>query len=450
MHDQGRDAEGPADAMPQSMALSVPWNHDPDLLDRLEPFAYRMENIYLPFHPTVAGGSRIWTGPESVSTYQAEVDRVAAWTATRDIGLVMVANIVGRPIHGDALVEEVRRVSSKAERLRLTFVDAVAASRLRERLVPYADIGVSVLANVTNAVQALYWKEVAGATFVTVAREISRRPAPLEDIKSLGLRTGVVTCDECIPFCPFYSHHLDPAPDGGFVVGGCSPESVGFLASRPWLIAQKEVLPGHLKHLDGLVDEVKIPGRDQPTDKVVRLVELYVDATSLVHPAGYYDEPPEMWDVLTDCDRRCHACTYCADTIRRQGDEAQTRSKKLGQRDVPPAGALPEPGPGGSPGTPGSPWRFCDADGRRAEVWLEPSGDHHALREVHGFAVYYRCPAGDLPGVTDLVVRMGDVLEATVQDSAWENLEPWGGEGQTVPEVTLPTDGWPEGIVLEE
>ncbi|MFH1529808.1 MAG: hypothetical protein ABIK09_03630 [Pseudomonadota bacterium] len=449
MHDH-RGAAGPADGMPHSMALSVPWNHDPELLDRLEPFAYRMENIYLPFHPSVAGTSRAWAGPDSVTTYQAEVDRVAAWTASRDIGLVMVANLVNRPIERDALVEEVRRVSGKAGRLRLTFVDAVAASRLRERLAPYADIGVSVQAHVTNAVQALYWKEVAGASFVTVAREINRRPAPLEDIKSLGLRTGMVTCDECIPFCPFFSHHLDPAANHGFVIGRCSPESVGFLASRPWLVAQKEILPGHLRHLDGLVDEVKIPGRDQPTDKVVRLVEVYLEATSLVHPAGYYDEPPEMWDVLARCDRRCHACQYCADTIRRHKDEAQTRSKKLGQRDVRPADAAPEAGLGGPPGTPDSPWRFRDSLGRRAEVWLEPVGDHHALREVRGFAVYYRCPAGDLPGVKELVVAVGDAMEAGVSAAAWDNLDPWGEEGQTIPEVSLPLDGWPEGIILEE
>jgi len=429
------------------MALSVPWNHDPELLERLEPFAHRMENIYLPTHPSVAGGSRLWSGPDSISAYRTEVERVAAWTRARDIGLVLVANIVGRPVEGDALVDEVRRVFAGAGRLRVTFVNAVAASRLRDRLKPHAEIGVSVLANVTDALQALYWKEVAGASYVTVAREISRSPGPLGDIRSLGLATGVVTCDECIPFCPFYSHHLDPDGTRGFVVGGCSPESVGFLAGRPWLIAQKEVLPGHLRHLDGLVDEVKIPGRDQPTDKVIRLVELYLEAASLDHPAGYYREPPEMWDALAACDRRCHVCRYCEDTIQLGEDEDRTRSKKLGPRDVRPEGARPPAAPGGSPGTPGSPWRFRNPEGRRAEVWLEPVGDHHALRELRGFSVYYRCPDGEIPGVADLVAAVGDALDARVPDSAWDHLAPWGDGGRTVPAVELPADGWPGGFI---
>lgn len=431
MQDKERGSGAPVDNMPRSMAFSVPWNHDPELLERLEPFAHRMENIYLPFHPSVGQSSRIWAGPEDAAGYRAEVDRVAAWTADRGIGLVMVTNVQGLGVEGDALVEEVRRVSEKAARLRLTFVDATIAARLKARLLPHAAIGVSVFANVMTAVQALFWKEVAGASFITVAREINRRPAPLADIKSLGLNTGIVTCDECIPFCPFYSHHLDPQGVEGFTVGRCSPESVGLLAERPWLIAQKEVLPGHLRHLDGLVDEVKIPGRDQPTDKLVGLLEAYLEATSLVHPAGFYEEPPELWDVLSDCDRRCHDCAVCAETIRVHKDATQTRATKLGKRDVPPADAPPA-APAGPLGTPGTPWRFVDPEGRRAEVWLEPAGGHHALAEVQGYAVYYSCPAGEMPGVADLVVAVGAALE-----------------GATLPGAALPPDGWPLGIALE-
>jgi hypothetical protein len=432
MKEQGRRGDVPTDNMPASMAFSVPWNHDPELLERLEPFAYRMENIYLPFHPSVGGASRVWAGPGDAAGYRAEVDRVAAWTADRDIGLVMVANVPGLSVDGDRMVEEVRRVSQRTARLRLTFVDAAAAARLKDRLLPHAAIGASVLANVMTAVQALYWKEVAGASFITVAREINRRPAPLEDIKSLGLKTGVVTCDECIPFCPFYSHHLDPEGVKGFIVGRCSPESVGVLAERPWLIAQKEILPGHLRHLDGLVDEVKIPGRDQPTEKLVGLVEAYLEATSLVHPAGYYEEPAALWEVLAGCDRRCHDCRVCAETIRVHKDESQTRATKLGRRDAAPADAPAPPTPAGPPGTPDTPWRFVDPEGRRVEVWLEPAGGHHALAEVQGFAVYYRCPAGEVPGVADLVAAVGAALE-----------------GATLPGAELPVGGWPAGIALD-
>ncbi len=423
--------------MPGSMKLSVPWNHDLGFLERLEPMAPHMANIYMPFHPGICGTSRVWRGPEEEAAYREEVDRVAAWTADRGLGLVLVANILGRAVQRSALVEEVRRVAGRAGKLRLTFTDAVTAARIRSRLPDRVDVGASVLANVASAIQALYWQEAAGASFITVAREVNRRPGVLEDIRSLGLRTGLVTCDECIPFCPFYTHHLGRGDERGFVVATCSPETACILASRPWLIAQKEVLPGHLRHLDGLVDEVKIPGREQPTDRLIELMTAYLCARSLVHPTGYYEEPPDLWDVISTCDLRCHDCTTCAEMIHPLMDEAQMCAIKLGRQSEEAQSAEGEPLPGA--GTLDAPWRFVNAEGRVVEIWLEPAGGRRPLRQVGGLAVFYRCPGKEVPGVAELIHAVGDILEASRH-----------GTPAAPARLVAPTAGWPGGLTLDE
>lgn len=444
MNHDGHDAVGLGNRFPRGLGLSVPWNHDQALLERLEPFAPHMANIYLPFHPSIGGASRVWAGPEDEASYRDEVDAVAAWTAARDIGLVMVTNIPGRVIQGEALVAEVQRVAPSAARLRLTFADAVVAARLKDRLLPNADIGVSVLANVTNATQALYWKEATGASFITVAREINRRPAVLADIKSLGLRTGVVTCDECIPHCPFYSHHLRSSSANSFAIRNCSPEAVCIFARRPWIIAQKEILPGHLHHLEGLVDEVKLPGREQPTDKLVALLTSYLKARSMVHPHGYYEEPADLWEITAGCDRRCHDCETCAEKVHMLKDEAQVRAIKLGSRrpsqrpKVQRAKETSLPAPPSVPGTPAAPWRFVRADGRLVEVWLEPTGHRRPLRSVSGLGVYYRCAGPELPSVDALIAAVADALESAGVDDM-----------KAPPELTPPPGGWPGGLVIK-
>jgi ferredoxin len=295
------------------MSLSVPWNHDPALLAALEPALPWISSLFLPFHPSLAGSARPWRGPEPAA-YEREVAGLAEWAHRHGKSLVFAANVPGARINPAAMAEQLHRLAAGGLGLRLTLADAWAAAQMRRCLDPRVVIGASTLANIALPGQARPWIEEVGCRHITVAREINRRPREIQAIRDLGVSIGVVLCDECVPWCPFLSFHHCPEPGGQ--EGGCSPGSLAALRRRPWLLCLKELLPGHLRQLEGLVEEAKIPGRDYPTHRIVRLVRLYLRGQSLEHPSGYYEEPPELAERLASCDRLCERCGDCARLVR--------------------------------------------------------------------------------------------------------------------------------------
>ena len=303
---------------PETMRLSVPYNHDPALLDELEPFAAYIDNVYLAYHPSIAWSGRSWRGPD-VDVYRDRVEQIAHRLQAWSVGITFVANLTGLPIDEAALVEETNRIASVAHKVRVTFAELELARRVAPDL-NNVTVCVSTLATVATARDAWLWKNVAGAQHVTVARHVNRRPDVLRAISDVGLTIGVVTCDGCVPRCPSRAWHvaaelLDDGREPKWVFRSrreCCPSSWSLRRKTPWVIACKEVLPGHLRHLAGIVDEVKLPGRDEATEDIVDLVRLYLDANSLRHPAAGYIEPMEAWDKIAACDRHCSDCMWCA------------------------------------------------------------------------------------------------------------------------------------------
>jgi collagenase-like PrtC family protease len=130
--------------------------------------------------------------------------------------------------------------------------------------------------------------------------------------------------DWCLPNCPNeYAHTNQLTALDEFNLSRDDTESVDLNPCRPcmldvrrdyyWLAAQKEVLPGSLRHLEGIVDLVKLQGRNWITEDIAQAVESYAEMKSLSNP--YFAEPPEAWDQITSCDRVCERCGWCEENI---------------------------------------------------------------------------------------------------------------------------------------
>lgn len=365
--------EGIRVGIPQEMKLSVPYNHEPEFLDALREIAGHLAYVYLPFHPDVALSARVFSGAASIRGYSAELRRVARFCAELGIGMNLVANAPAWAVDPAAVVRTAGRFRDRVPRLKVTFADLLAAREVR-RKAPWMEIAVSCLADVQTPVQALWWREQAGAAHLTVSRAVNRKPDCLTALAGMGMNLSMVAFDDCIPGCQVLGRHFLPAgTDGrlGTFVGACDPCNVEVRLNRPWMLAQKEVLPGHLRHLQGIIPEVKVSGRDQGTQEVVRRIRLYLEAESLSHPNGYYTEPPGAWSYLAECDRNCPDCTWCPEHILPQaGAERSSRSS----------------------GTQQAEWKatFITSGGERVQLWVQPvQPDRPPLRTVHDRGIYY-------------------------------------------------------------
>jgi hypothetical protein len=355
------------------MKLSVPYNHKPALLDALREIADRLAYIYLPFHPDVALSARIFSGATSIRGYSAELRRVAGFCTETGIGMNLVANAPAWAVDAAAVVRTAKRIQDQVPRLKVTFADLLAAREVH-RQAPGIEIAVSCLADVQTPVQALWWREQAGAQHLTVSRAVNRQPDRLKALAGTGLNLSMVAFDECVPGCQVLGRHFQPAAGKGRLgtfVGACDPGNIEVRLKRPWLLAQKEVLPGHLRHLEGIIPEVKVSGRDQDTGEVLRRVRLYLEAESLTHPNGYYTEPPEAWAYLAKCDRNCPDCTWCREHLQLHSDAERTARSSATQR---------------------ADWKasFVTPGGGRVQLWIQPvQSDRPPLRTVGGRGIYY-------------------------------------------------------------
>lgn len=385
------------------MKLSVPYNQQPDLLDALEPLAPHISFLYLPFHPAVALSARTFTGTRDAQRYARDLDAVARWCARADLGMNLVANAPHWAVDAKGVARELERLRGLVAPLKVTFADLLAARAVR-KLAPWVELSVSCLADVQTPVQALMWKEQAGATHLVVSREVNRRPDKLAALARTGMTLGVVSFDDCVPGCQARSCHFRPAPKGAAFSGKCDPGSSAIRRSQPWKLAQKELLPAHLRRLEGVIGEVKIAGRDVSTHEVLRRAMLYLEGRSLEHPNGYYREPASAWKKIASCDRECARCGWCEENL-----------------DWAP---LTEGGGEGARPRPAHEVRVPTPEGGSVRLWLEPVGERQPLRAVAGWGICYASGDAAQPVVDALVARVARALERSGAPIRPERLRP--------------------------
>lgn len=84
-----------------------------------------------------------------------------------------------------------------------------------------------------------------------------------------------------------------------------------------FLPVQITILPGHLPHLSGIVDVVKLEGRLLDSSTIRSEALRFLEARSLRQQSNRsWEEPPEAWDRIAGCERDCFHCDWCARHIR--------------------------------------------------------------------------------------------------------------------------------------
>ncbi len=354
------------------MKLSVPYNHKTDLLDALSAVSAHLAYLFLPFHPETSLSARAFKGQESAEEYASELRSLAEWCEQNGLGMNLLANAPAWAVDTEKVARTVDDLRNHVSKLKTTFAD-MRAARATKQLLPWMEVGVSCLADVQTPIEAMWWRQEAGATHLAVSREINRRPEMIKALAKTGMSLSLVAFDDCVPGCQAKSRHFIPPSAGdryeslGRFVAACDPANVQVRKSRPWLLAQKEILPGHLKHLKGMVNEIKISGRNMNTAQIMRRIELYLQAESLTHPNGFYSEPPEAWKHIATCDRNCPECQWCEENLiwADHAEETRDENRTSFELDVPRGGSI--------------------------KIWIEPVDPNRPpMYTVDGLGVYFR------------------------------------------------------------
>jgi collagenase-like PrtC family protease len=305
------------------LRISAPYNHAPDFVaEVLEPWAACIGEVYLPVHEVYCHTGRPWSGPADLDAYEEQVAGLARACTRFKIPLNFVANQVGSPYRATLLGREILRLHRTYPGSRFTLADFELAVGLHRR-APDLDLQPSTLAHVADPVAAWYWKSEVGSRCITLHRAANKRLDAIRAIRKLGLAVRVVANDKCLPDCPTERNHgtqiqlydevrhawPEPGAFSGYV--GCRRTSLRLKNAQFWLVAIKDLLPGHLPHLVGFVELIKISGRCTPTPSIVESIRRYAAMKDLTNDGPFYREPPEAWERITTCDRACAACGWC-------------------------------------------------------------------------------------------------------------------------------------------
>jgi hypothetical protein len=310
-----------------AMRISAPFNHAPDFVSEvLEPYAELIGEVYLPVHAIHCHTGRPWFGPEDPAEYDRQVQQLDAACRPLGIALNFVANQEVAPIRAAGLGHEILRLHAAHPGSCFTLSCFELAVWLHARQ-PDLALQPSTLAHVGDPTSAWYWQSQVGSTGITLHRAANKRLDQLRAIQKMGLKVRIVANDKCVPDCPAERIHgaqirlydemryawPEPGSFSGYI--GCRHCILPLKNKQFWLVAIKDVLPGHLPHLQGLVDLVKLSGRSTPTASIAASIRRYAAMQELTNDGPFYREPAEAWERITTCDRVCEACRWCQEHL---------------------------------------------------------------------------------------------------------------------------------------
>lgn len=296
------------------MRLAVPFNHDPDLIKTVSVFASQIGEIYLPAPLDVVGTFRPWMGPD-IGDYRRDLPAIVDEIHRAGFQADMVMNTAYIP------VSQHRQIAAYAKEATAFGVDSFTLGDLHQAeairsACPDVGIVASTVADIDAVTKARYWVRQAGATRFVLARLLNKRPDKIREIAKVGRPIEIIVNELCIPGCPYAYQHsctlggfCETGPDDARVYGQLCRR---IRADHPWEHLKTEVLPIDLPRYEGLVQWIKVTGRDCSTHQIMSELARYTAMSSNRHATfGHYLEPEGTFEMVSSCDRYCEGCGWC-------------------------------------------------------------------------------------------------------------------------------------------
>jgi collagenase-like PrtC family protease len=310
--------------------LALPYNHDPRLVDAIDAFSEAVEEFYFAANPKIVASGRHRLPGVNSGVFLRHIRELI----TRLGPLGIRANVLVNPAclgEGYTDPQPILRHLAELHEIgvgMVTLTDLNLATLVR-RHIPELLISASTTALINSAVKAMLWRDLCDVDDICPDRDVNKRPAILRAIRRAvpKARVRLLVNDHCLPDCALRMQcmnsiaHNSPTWPQNFLQWCSSVKH-----DQPWVIySNSMIVPANLRFYEsrGLIDLVKIQGRQAPTEYIVALAEHYLSDARIYDPFDSssedhaLEEPAGVFETVTRCARNCNDCNI--DKARTKG-----------------------------------------------------------------------------------------------------------------------------------
>ncbi len=331
------------------MSLSIPFNHSDDYAEAVRPYLPWVHDIYLAPPADIANTLKPFD--DDPVSYSKKIQELQTLASTNGVVLSWVLNAPGLLGNLDSIIGFFEQLLLSGLTVTTTVAELEVAEKIHEALAE-VEIASSLASNITNREQAENWIHRAGASIIHPDKSLIRRPERLYEIKSLGVKIKLIINNRCVINSPYCEQHRACAllNETRIQTDIAISKACGRIAkAEPWKIAPLAIPPAALPRLKGLVDIVKLDGRNWPTGRILQDIKNTLDLDSwAMFP--WFVEPREAFDQLSKCDWNCESCGWCPSHFWFYAPEANDGPRLMRQfqpmepfadeQSISPAGAL--------------------------------------------------------------------------------------------------------------
>jgi collagenase-like PrtC family protease len=313
--------------------FSVPFNNDLSIIEDLKKYEDKIYEIFFPCNKTIMGSGRNWNYKNE--DYDETIFKIIEKTNNTGIKSNMLFNPTCIPPQlytkkGIKTLIEYLKPFVEAGLTSLTFTDLILTKIIKKEY-PQLEIYASVNAMINSLAKVKYWENFAKIDGFTLDKEIGKNINLIKRIReNTKIKIKLLVNDYCIHDCPFRIQHMNSNSHDTRVSHIYRNTCYKLIKNKPWeFYLDSTIAPYNLKYYQGIIDIIKIGGRDYSDKKIIfDFIESYTEMKSLDYyppllykkeiaenplfeKMGLKKEPIGVFEKISKCNRDCEKCNWC-------------------------------------------------------------------------------------------------------------------------------------------
>jgi tetratricopeptide (TPR) repeat protein len=312
------------------MKIRVAYNHDLALIERVVEYREYVDSIYFSPNINIFPSSGAFVSPTiRWDKYDDELKRSIRYLKEKGINAYLLLNATN---FDPEMLKNYERSELRKylkamvnEGLEHAVIFNLPLGRKIKKDIPELKLDVSITAGIDNIEKAKYWVDQLEVEGICVHQRLNKKPDVVKEIKrKTGAKISIIVNNMCLSNCPNEISH------NNFCTYRDVPKTYfnccAMIAEKPWYaFHQGHVVPANLKYFKGALDIVKVEGRSDSTENLIKQIYHYIfrlDSYEYTygiavsnfpsyHPYSLNKEPPEVFERVGKCENNCDDCGYC-------------------------------------------------------------------------------------------------------------------------------------------